>query len=222
MAVRVPPVPGALRLLGFPLAVFAVWRTVHAAVVLVFGGDLRTATYAFDGSFYLSILREGYRLPAGGYDEFSNLPFFPGVAWLSEPVVLLLQHELLATALVANGLALACFVTVWGATRAWTGLAVARRATVALALVPSSYHLWMYYSDALLVAAAAGAAWCARRRSTGPTVVLLVVAATARVVGVVIGPALATARVLRLRRVDLTAVLYAASSATGLLAVMAH
>ena len=77
------------------------------------------------------------------------------------------------------------------------------------------------------MAATTGAAWCAgrhRRGSAGALLAaaLLVVAATARVVGVVVGPALAAARVLRLRRVDLTAVLYVASSAAGLLAVMAH
>lgn len=199
---------------------FAVWRLVHAVVVLAAGSGPVTATVAFDGAFYLSLLREGYVAPAGGYDEFSNVAFFPGLVWLTELVALVVRDETAAVLLVANGTALAAFVTVAGACRAWTDAAVARRAVVALALVPSSHYLWMYYTEALLVACTAGAAWASARGRHGLALPVLALAATSRTVGVVVGPCLAVVRVVRLRRVDLVSVGYVAASAAGLAAVM--
>jgi hypothetical protein len=205
---------------AFPVLVFVVWRLLHGVVVLAFGGSLLDATFAFDAAFYLSLLRDGYVVPAGGYDEFSNVPFFSGLAWVSWAVLQVVRHETAATLLVANGLALGAFVTVRGAVRAWTDDAVARRATVALALLPTSYVLWMYYTEALLVTATAGAAWAARRERHAGAVVLLAVAATARVVGVTVGPALALARIIRLRRIDAVSVLYVLGSLAGFAAVL--
>jgi hypothetical protein len=206
-----------------PVLVFVVWRAVHAAGVLAFGGGLGETTYAFDGAFYLSVLRDGYVLPPGGYGQFSNVAFFPGLAWITGAVQLVVRSEGVATALVANGLALASFVAVWGAVRAWTeDDGVARRAVIALALVPTSYYLWMYYSEALLVSASASAAWCSRTERHGRAGALLLVAATSRVVGVLVGPVLALVRVVRLRRIDLVAVLYAAASSAGFALVLAR
>lgn len=108
--------------------------------------------------------------------------------------------------MVANGLALAAFVAVWGAVRAWTGDdALARRALLALALFPISYYLWMYYSEALLISTTAGAAWASRRGHHVGAASLLALAATARVIGVLAGPVLAVARIVRLRRTSATA-----------------
>ena len=195
----------------------------HAVVVVAFGGGLGETTYAFDGAFYLSVLRDGYVLPPGGYGQFSNVAFFPGLAWLTVAVRAVVRSEGVATALVANGLALASFVAVWGAVRAWTeDDGVARRAVVALALVPTSYYLWMYYSEALLVAASASAAWCSRTERHGRAAAVLLVAATSRVVGVLVGPVLALVRIARLRRIDAVAVLYGASSAAGFALVLAR
>lgn len=206
--------------LTFPVLVFVVWRLLHGVVVLAFGGSLLDTTFAFDADFYLSLLREGYVVPPGGYAEFSNVPFFSGLAWVSWAVLQVVRHETAATLLVANGLALAAFVTVRGAVRAWTDDVVARRATIALALFPTSYFLWMYYTEALLVTATAGAAWAARRERHAGAVVLLAMAATARVVGVTVGPALALARIVRLRRIDAVSVLYVLGSLAGFAAVL--
>jgi len=192
-------------------------------VVLAFGGGLRETTYAYDASYYLSVLRDGYAKPPGGYVEFSNVAFFPGLPWLTSGVLFVVRNEAVATGLVANGLALGSFLAVWGAVRAWTeDDRMARRAAVGLALVPTSYYLWMYYSEGLLVATTASAAWCSRTDRRARAAVLLVVAATSRVVGVLVGPVLAAVRVARLRRVDLTAVMYVAASAAGFALVLAR
>lgn len=204
-----------------PVLVFVVWRLSHAVVVLAFGGSLERTTYAFDGAFYLSVLRDGYVEPPGGYGHFSNVAFFPGLAWLTAAVRVVVRREQLASALVANGLALGSFVAVWGAVRAWTeDDGVARRAAVGLALVPTSYYLWMYYSEALLVATSASAAWSSRAERHGRAAALLLVAATSRVVGVLVGPVLALVRVVRLRRIDIVAVLYAVASSIGFATVL--
>jgi hypothetical protein len=206
-----------------PVLAFLAWRAVHAAVVLAFGGGLGQTTYAFDAAYYLSLLRDGYQLPAGGYDEFSNVAFFPGLAWVTGALQLVLRNEAVTTAVVANGLALASFVGVWAAVRAWTeDDGIARRAVVGLALLPTSYYLWMYYSEGLLVAASASAVWCSRTERNWRAALLLVVAATSRVVGVLVGPVLAAVRVVRLRRVDGVAVLHVASSAVGFALVLAR
>jgi hypothetical protein len=204
----------------FPVVVFAVWRLTHGVVVAVAGGGVLSSTTAFDGQFYLSLLREGYVAPAGGYDEFSNVAFFPGLAWLTATVQLVVRSETAAVLLVSNALALAAFVTVTGACRAWVDGAVARRAVLALSLVPSSYYLWMYYTEALLVACTAGAAWATARERHLLAVPLLVLAATSRTVGVVVGPCLALVRVWRTRRVDGVSLGYVAASAAGLGLVM--
>jgi len=148
----------------FPLLVFAVWRVLHGIVVLALGGSLREMTFAWDGGWYLSILHSGYVVPAGGYGQESNAAFFPGLPWVTQVVQFVVRQETGATLLVANALALAAFVTVWGAVRAWVDEAMARRATVALALFPTSYFLWMYYTEALFIAGTAAAVWAGRRK----------------------------------------------------------
>ena len=204
-----------------PVAVFVVWRLLHLAVVVAFGGSAADTTYANDGDYFLTILRVGYELPPGGYAEMSNAAFFPGLIWVTEAVLLVVRSEQWATALVANSLALAAFVAVWGAVRAWTSDdRLAGRAVLALALVPTSFFLWSYYSEALLISSTAAAAWASQRTRPGVTSALLVLAATARVVGVLAGPVLALARIVRLRRVDRTSVLYVASSTLGFALVL--
>jgi hypothetical protein len=202
-----------------PLLVFAVWRVLHGIAVPAVGGSLRDTTFASDGGWYLTVLRMGYVAP-DSYDQFSNLAFFPGLVWVTEVVLVVVPNETAATLLVANGLALAAFVAVWGAVRAWVGEAMARRATVALALFPTSYFLWMYYTEALFVTATAAAVWAGRRERHTLAAVFLAVASTTRLVGVTVGPALALARIVRLRRVDSVSVRYVLGSLVGLGAVM--
>jgi hypothetical protein len=206
----------------FPLLVFAVWRILHGITVVAFGGSLRDVTFMWDGGWYLSILHVGYAVPPGGYGEFSNVAFFPGLTWLTQAVQFVVRHEATATLLVANALALAAFVAVWGAVRSWVGEVMARRVTLGLALFPTSYFLWMYYTEALLVSAMAAAIWAGRRERHTLAAVFLAVASTSRLVGVTVGPALALARIVRLRRVDSVSVRYVLGSVVGLGAVMAR
>jgi hypothetical protein len=206
----------------FPLLVFAVWRLVQGVVVALFGGTVRDTTFGWDGGWYLTILRQGYVAPADGYDQMSNLAFFPGLIWMTDAVQVVVRDETAAALIAANGLALGAFVAVWGAVRAWAGDAMARRVTLLLALFPTSYYLWMYYTEALLVLATAAAAWAARRDRHAVATGFLLVASTARLVGVAVGPALALARIVRLRRVDAVSVRYVLGSVAGLTLVMAR
>jgi len=211
------------RPVTLPVLVFVGWRSAHAAVVLAFGGGLGQTTYAFDGAFYLSVLRDGYIAPPDGYGQFSNVAFFPGLAWLTAVVLVVVRNEAVATALVANGLALASFLAVWAAVRAWTeDDGIARRAVVGLACLPTSYYLWMYYSEGLLVAVGASAAWCSRTERHARAAFLLAVAATSRAVGVLVGPVLAVVRIMRLRRIDRTSIAYVGASTLGFASVVAR
>jgi hypothetical protein len=206
----------------FPLLVFAVWRVLHGVVVVASGGSLREVDHTWDGRWYLYLLRHGYTISPAGYAKESDAAFFPGLSWVTHAVELVVPSETAATVLVSNGLALGAFVAVWGAARAWTDEPVARRVTVAVALFPTSLFLWTYYTEGLLVAATAAGVWAARRERHTLAAVLLAVASSARLVGVVVGPALAVARIVRTRRVDSVSVRYVLGSALGLAAVMAQ
>lgn len=206
----------------FPLLTFAVWRAVQGVLVVAFGGDLRQVMYSWDGTWYLTILRQGYVAPPDGYAQESNLAFFPGLVWITQAVQFVVGNETAAALLAVNGLALGAFIAVWGAARAWMGEEIARRVTLLLALFPTSYYLWMYYSEGLLVLATAAAAWAGRRERHTVATAFLALASTARLVGVAAGPALALARIVRLRRVDAVSIRYVAGSAVGLGAVMAR
>jgi hypothetical protein len=204
----------------FPVLVFAVWRVLQGSVVLLSGGSLRGVNYTWDGAWYLYLLRHGYSVPPGGYARESDAAFFPGLSWVTHAVELVVPGETAATLLVSNALALAAFVAVWGALRAWADESLARRGTVALALFPTSFFLWTYYTEGLLLAAMAAAVWAARRERPILAAVLLAVASSARLVGLLVGPALAVARIVRLRRVDAVSVGYVAGSGFGVAALM--
>lgn len=215
--------PAVVRLtagIRFPVLVFAVWRVLHALVVLLSGGSLRSVNYTWDGSWYLYLLRHGYTVSAAGYAKESDAAFFPGLSWVTQAVRLVVPWDTAATLLVSNALAVTAFVTVWGAVRAWADEARARRVTVALALFPTSFFLWTYYTEGLLLAAMAAAVWAGRRERHNLAAVFLAAAASARTVGVLVGPALAAARIIRLRRVDAVSVRYVLGSLLGLAAVM--
>jgi hypothetical protein len=220
VAVRPAPVRSTAAGIRYPVIVFAVWRALHGLVVVVSGGSLQKAGSSWDGTWYLYLLRHGYTVSPAGYGKESDAAFFPGLSWVTHAVQLVLPEEAAATLVVSNGLALAAFVAVWGAVRSWVDEPVARRATVALALFPTSFFLWTYYTEGLLLAATAGAVWAGRRERHTLAAVLLAAASSARTVGVLVGPALAVARIVRLRRVDSVSVRYVAGSAVGLAAVM--
>lgn len=173
------------------------------------------ATFFWDGSWFRTILADGYVVTDPSFETWQNPAFLPGIVWVTEPFTWLLEDRL-AAFLVANALSLAAFVAVYVAVRAWASERRARGAVLALACWPTSFFLWTYYSEALFITASAVAFWADARSKRATAAVAIVAASSTRVVGLLFGPVMAAARIWRLRRVDLTACLYAASSGVAL------
>ena len=202
---------------AFPVAVFAVWRLAQLAVTRVADGDLVDSAFQWDGNAYRRILEHGYAVAPGEVRPVTA--FFPGIAWVAKGPDLVMGHTT-AMILTANVVALVAFVAVWAVARSWRDEALARASVVLLALWPGSLFFWAFYSEALFVATTAGAVWFDRKGRRWPAAVLLGVAALTRSVGVAVTVVIVGLRIARKRRIDGTAVLYAASAAVGLLAVM--
>lgn len=201
--------PGVL----YPLAVFAVWRVAQQILLLVVGGRGVETAYFYDGEHYLRILHYGYWNPR---PVMPPQAFFPGISWLATPVYNLMGSDAWAVHTTITLTGAAAFVTVWGATKAWKDEIIARRAVVLLALFPSSIFLWMFYSEGLFIALGAGAVWADRRDRRGIAAACLLAIGTTRSIGIVIPAVIVLARIVRLRRVDRWAVIYAVAGASGL------
>jgi len=91
---------------------------------------------------------------------------------------------------------------------AWAGDRCARYGTIALALWPTSFYLWAFYSEGLFVAATAVGLGAERKGRRWLVAVCAVVAGVTRVVGLLFGPVLAAVHWWRVRRLDLTGFLY--------------
>ncbi len=204
--------------LALPLAVWAGWRLAHLLAVLAWGGDPVGDTFRFDGAWMRSILEQGYVRSDPTYSVQQNLPFLPGMIWLTKPLALLIGNRWGAF-VMANVAGLVAFGAVHAAIAAIAGPRAAGRAVVALALWPGSLVLWAYMSEAPLVAATALAVLADVHRRPGRAGLAAFVAGTCRVVGFTVGPALAVARVVRLRRVDAVACGYALTGVAGFGAV---
>jgi hypothetical protein len=204
--------------IGFPLAVWGVWRLTHLSVVLVAGGSPIDATFEWDGNWYRNLLANWYQRPDPTYETQQNVNFFPTLIWVTLPFRSLLGSTWGAIA-VANLTGAAAFASVYIALRSALDERTARLAVVALALWPSSVFLTAYYTEALLITTSAIALWAATtdRHRTGWGAA--VVTGMTRSVGFVLGPVIAAVRVIRLRRVDSTAAAYAVAGPLGLGAV---
>jgi hypothetical protein len=209
--------------LSFPLAVWAAWRVAHLCLLTLFGGHVVDATFDFDGGWFLSVLSDGYAVTDDTFTEQQNVAFFPGLVWLTEPFTWVMSTRT-AAFVVANLLSLATFVAVFGSVRSWADERYARAAILTLACWPTSLFLWNFYSDGLLVLATALAFWAEKRSNQAGTIVAIFLAGTTRVIGLGLGPVLAIARVIRLKRVDLVAVTYGMTSlvALGLVGLQQH
>lgn len=185
----------------FPLIVWAVWRSLHLLAIAVFGGSLIDSAFEDDGGWFLSVLRAGYIVNDVSYQTFQNTAFFPGLVWVTEPFTVVMP-ERAAAVLVANIFGLLSFIGVWLAMRAWIDVRAANRAVIGLALWPSSFFLWAFYSEGMLVAATALGLLAVRRRSATAATVMAFAAASARVVGVFFGPIVGLALLWRRRRLD--------------------
>lgn len=198
--------------------VWLAWRTAHAVALVVLGGDPVATVFRFDGQWYADILANGYQLTDPTFTQFQNLPFFPGLVWVTEPLSWILGNQT-AAVVVANVTGFTAFVTVFAALRATFGEPAARRGVVALALWPTSLVLTAYYSEGLFLSLTAAAVLADRTRRPVLGVCAATAAALTRPVGVAIGPVLGVVRIVRMRRVDATAVAYLASGPVGIAVV---
>lgn len=207
------------RLFLFPVAVWAIWRIVQGLLVLVLGGSLVEDAFRFDGGWMLGLLQSGYDVTDPTFAAQQNPAFFPGLVWLTEPFSLVVGDRA-AALIVANLCGLGAFVTVFGAFNAILGERAARRAVIGIALWPLSLVFWAFYSEGLFVGVTAAAVWADRRGKTWLAFAALVLAGTTRVVGLAAGPALAVARIARMRRVDGVAMAYVAAAPLALAPVV--
>ena len=205
--------PGVL----FPIAVFAVWRLAQLVFLGLAEGDAIDSAFQWDGNAYRRILEHGYHVAPGEVKPVTA--FFPGIAWVAKVPDLVLPHTA-AMVLTANVVALLAFVAVWAVAREWRDEQLAQASVVLLALWPGSLFFWAFYSEGLFVATTAGAVWFDRRGRRWPAAILLGVAALTRSVGIAVTVVLVGLRIVRRRRVDATALLYALAAAVGLAAVM--
>lgn len=202
--VRHPPA------LWYPLTVWAAWRATHLALLVAFGGDPVAATFHSDGSWFRSVLEDGYVVTDPTYATHQNPAFLPGLPWLTWPLAQIAGGQT-AALLVANLLGCAAFMAVHIATRTWFGERTARIATAGLALWPVSFVLWAYYSESLFIVATALALWADHHGRRATATLGCYLAALTRTVGIALAPVVAVARWRRLGRLDAGTVAYLAA-----------
>lgn len=170
---------------------------------------LGAALRAWDGEWYLSVVRDGYpsHVPAGidsvGRWEEARVGFFPLYPLLVRTVDRILPGDALLAALVVGLVLGAAVVYLVGLlAREWFGTVAARRAMVLVAILPGSFVLTLVYSEGLLIALAAGCLLALQRRHWWLAGVLAAMATATRPNGIalVAACAIAAAEAIRLRR----------------------
>lgn len=210
--------------LWFPVAVWMVWRIVQFLMAWKQVGPVTNPflstfdiSFNYDGERYLLIMHQGY---ANSNVVMPNTAFFPMVSWLAAPIWWITRSDAWTIHIVASATAIAAFSTVWAVTKAWCDEHLARRAVLLLAVMPSSLFLWAFYSEGLFIALGAGAVAADRKNKHWLAAALFMPLAATRSVGILIPAVVVLARLIRKRRIDRPAVLYAAAGALGLGAVM--
>lgn len=207
-----------LPAIWFPVALFVVWRVAAAVVTAhAFHRGWMEVTLRWDAGNYIVLTDQGY------YDAADFQPvtaFFPFVAWCAKALRVVVRDDLWTFTIVANAAALGAFTAVWAVVREWRDEATARWAIVLLALFPTSFFLWSFYSEATFIALGAGAAWAARKRYDWLAAALLLGVAATRTVGILVAVVLVVAHLWRERRIDRAVVLYALGGLLGLGLVM--
>lgn len=162
------------------------------------------------------MLQHGYAVTDTSFATQQNVAFFPGLVWFTEPLSWVLGDRTSAI-FVANLTGASAFVAVYGATRCVCGSSlVARRSAIALAVWPASVVMTAFYSEGLFLTATAAAIWASGRDRHAVGCLAAFVAGITRSVGFLLGPVLAVARCIRLRRIDGLTVAYASSGPIGL------
>jgi hypothetical protein len=207
-----------LPAIWFPVAVFVAWRVASAVVTAhAFNAGWLDASLRWDSGNYITLTEQGY------YDAADFQPvtaFFPLIAWCAKALRLVVTDDLWAYAIVAHAAALGAFVAVWAAVREWRDESVARWTVVLLALFPTSFFLWSFYSEAAFIALGAGAVWAARKRYDWVAAACLAGVAATRTVGILVAVILVVAHLWRERRVDRAVLLYLLGGLAGLVLVM--
>ena len=74
------PRPRLWDLAAFPLAVWVLWRVAQAVLIVAFGGNVVDATFRYDGTWFRSVLEDGYVVTDRSFATQQNPAFMPGVA----------------------------------------------------------------------------------------------------------------------------------------------
>jgi len=170
-----------------------------------------TAWERFDVLWFLRIARSGYTVGDGSAAFF---PLFPALA----RVVGLVVGPYAGGFLVANTALLGALVVLYFLTSSEVSERVARTTVALLCLFPTSFFLFMPYSESLFLLFSVAAFWASRRDRWWLAGSMGLLAATTRSLGVVLAPALAVEALVRWRE-DRTAPLLPRLAAATLPAV---
>jgi hypothetical protein len=198
-----------------PVAMWALWRLAHLAIVLASGG--RPARWWDDG-YYRTILRHGYEHYAP-YGDWQQTNFFPLLPWLTRVTQELVRSETVAMHLVVTAAQIATVLLLFELGKAYFDRRVALGAVALLLLSPASVFLWMFFSEGLFLAFSMGAILAAERRRPALGGLLGAGVAATRSMGVLMVIPLALAQ-LRRNRPD-RRLWFALLPVLGLAAVMA-
>jgi len=204
---------------GPPAFIWLVWRLSHAVLVWLFRGDVLDAAFQDDGGWYRLILSDGYVVSDTAFKTFQNTAFFPGITWTTKPFTLFASDRVSAL-IVANLWSIAAFIGAYSLFRELRGRSSAWRLTVGLAVWPTSFFLWAYYSEGMFVALTALGLIGIRRDRASISGLAAFGLATTRAVGVGFGVVMALRRWRRLGRLDAVSLSLIAGSGFGAFAVM--
>src|SRR5438132_1267946 len=93
----------------FGFTAFAIWRAIHALVVVGLGGPV--FRFAWDGYWYERIALHGYR-PLRGDDAQGPTAFFPLLSWLTRTVQVVVRSNTAAASIVTTTATVAAIILV--------------------------------------------------------------------------------------------------------------
>lgn len=177
-------------LVGFYLLVlFATWMVPEYAGSAYprwyTGADrLIDASWRWDGQWYMSIARDGYRLTSG----YTNVAFFPLYPLLIRFVGLFLGAGglPLAGVIVANLAFLGALFYLYRLAEGDGGRGLAQRAVWLVAVMPTAFFFHAAYSESLFLLTAAGSLYHLRRRLWWAAGLWAALGATTRAQGILL------------------------------------
>jgi hypothetical protein len=175
---------------------FVIWRTVHALVVLAFGGSF--FKFFADGSWYHTILVNGYGDPGEG--PAKPTAFFPLLPWLTRGVQFAVRSEYVAALIVTMAATVAALVLVHRMVTIWRNPRTADVTLLLLLVYPASAFLWQFLTESLLIALSAGALLAQHHRRPALAGALAALATMTRIPGIFVAVALVAGELQRSRR----------------------